>query len=87
MKLIVCDVCEAVVPLTYRKRSYKCGNIAGKYTDWRNIAVFVVNRGQSRILGISNHVRNGHPELAKGDLIWIIPFNDKTVTTKDVIRK
>lgn len=80
MKLLVCDKCYSVIQLEYRVRSCKCGNIKGKYIDKSNIEVTVKDKKASRILGLHNLVRYG---IQKEGQVWVIPFNNKTVTIKE----
>ncbi len=83
MKLLACDLCQDVVALRRgpkNKRECSCGNISGYYRpDGRNILVWVRDAGSCRILGIQNSVRAGLKD--SGD-IWVISFNDQTVTLR-----
>lgn len=81
MKLLACDKCHAVVPLTRKEiRSCECGNIKGWYIDKRNIEVWVKDKKHSRILGLQNQVRYGW--MVRGET-WIIPFDNETVTIRE----
>jgi len=80
MKLIVCDLCRLVVPLGYRIKHCRCGNIKGKYLkgdpEGRRIVIYVKDMGTSRILGLDNRVRFNFKKRGK---CWIIDFDDWTV--------
>lgn len=81
MKLLACDDCHAMVQLVQKRiKSCKCGNIKGKYTDKRNIKVWVKDKKRSRILGLQNQVRYGWIKEGKA---WIIPFDNERVTLKE----
>lgn len=76
MKLLACDRCHSVVPLTKRLKSCRCKNIKGKYINQKEIVVYVKNKNSSRILGLDNAVRYG---FIKEGRVWIIDFNNPTI--------
>ena len=76
MKLLACDLCHSVVPLTKRLKSCRCKNIKGRYLDQKNIIVYVRDKSSCRVLGLSNAVRYG---FSKEGAAWIINFNDQTI--------
>ena len=76
MKLLACDLCHSVVPLTKRLKSCRCKNISGKYLDQKNIIIYVRDKNSCRVIGLSNAVRYG---LIKEGCAWIIDFNDPTI--------
>jgi len=81
MKLLACNKCHAVVQLVQKRiKRCKCGNIKGRYIDKRNIEIWVQDKNSSRILGLQNQVRYGWIKEGK---VWIIPFDNKTVTLKE----
>jgi hypothetical protein len=63
MKLISCDLCDAVVKLTYELQFCECHNISGKYLSDGRIAYINLKDddsfGSSRVLGVPNAIRYG----------------------------
>lgn len=73
MKLLACDLCIAVVPLTHGERSCSCGNVCGRYLpNDDDIEVQVRDRQSARIIGLPNDVRYGR---STKDWCYVIPWD------------
>lgn len=80
MKIMCCDLCHGVIPMTQITKKCKCGNISGKYKkDGRHAIVSVREIKRCRVIGINNSVRYGLHD--NGDC-WIINWNDDRLETK-----
>jgi hypothetical protein len=63
MKLLACDLCIDVVPLTHDWRSCSCGNVGGRYLpNDDDIEVRVRKPDAARVIGLPNDVRYGRSE-------------------------
>lgn len=77
MKLLACDLCIDVVPLTHEFRSCSCGNVSGRYLpNDDDIEVRVRNAEAGRIIGLPNDVRYGRSER---ELCYVIPWDSLKV--------
>ena len=73
MKLLACDLCIEVVPLTHAFRACSCGNVAGRYLpNDDDIEVRVRNSDAARIIGLPNDVRYGRSQK---ELCYVIPWD------------
>jgi len=77
MKLLACDKCIGVVPLTHETRTCSCGNVSGKYLpNDDDIEVRVGDDSSARVLALPNDVRYGRSDR---DYCYIIPWTSSKV--------
>lgn len=80
MKLLCCNNCHSVIPLSRHIQSCRCGNADGKYMeDGKRVAVWIKEGEEqtTHLVGIENRVRYGF--ALRGDC-FLISWKDRTVT-------